>query len=175
LRHEEFSDLFTETSIPRPSETVVDVEEDALIPESYLANNVERLNIYRRISEASTREELSEIQTEMVDRFGPAPPEVDNLFVAAEIKLLGHVLRLPKVTYKNQRLFLEMPGEKDDSYFYKERFQQLLASLSTLTNRYVLKESSSRKLRAIIQNVDTLKNAREILTTISVKSQAAAA
>jgi transcription-repair coupling factor (superfamily II helicase) len=175
LRQDEFADLFKEKAVPRAAETVVDVEENALIPESYLANNVERLNIYRRIAEVNTTDELEEIRTEMVDRFGPPPAEVGNLFVAAEMKILGHLLRLPKVTYKNQRLFLEMPAEKDDPFFYAERFQNLLASLSRLSNRYVLKESTSKKLRAIIQTVEDLQSAREVLAIVSSDVRAAAA
>jgi transcription-repair coupling factor (superfamily II helicase) len=175
LREEEFADLFDTPSVPKAQETVVDVEEDALIPEHYLANNVERLNLYRRISEAAEAETLEEIRAEMFDRFGPIPEEVDHLIRAAEMRLIGQRLRLPKVTYKNRRLFLEFPKQEADPYFYEALFQPLLARLAELSRRYVLKESSTtKKLRAIVQEVDDLAAAFDVLTGLSdgVESQA---
>jgi transcription-repair coupling factor (superfamily II helicase) len=163
LRTEEFSGLFTTASIPRSAETVVDVEEDAYLPEHYVTNNVERLNIYRRISEAENEQVLSEIRDELTDRFGPIAPEALNLFTAAEIKLQAQGLRLPKITYKNRRLFLEMPTQEEDSYFYEHIFHGLLEQLSRLDRRYVLKETASKRLRAIVQDVPDLAAARDIL------------
>jgi transcription-repair coupling factor (superfamily II helicase) len=62
LRETEFSEVFDTPHAPRPVETVVDVEADTFIPDSYVANNVERLNLYRRLSEAGRRR---------FDRFAP--------------------------------------------------------------------------------------------------------
>lgn len=156
LRSEEFSDLF-DVPPPQPGETTVDVEQDAFIPASYIANHVERLNLYRRISEANTRDHLSGISNELEDRFGPVPQEVENVLLAIQLRLLAAELRLPKITFKNRRLFLEIPGPEQDAYFFDNLFHPLLERLSQLARRYVLKESKSKKLRAIIQDVPNLK------------------
>src|SRR5690606_5982836 len=102
LRTEEFSDLFTSEPVPPRTDTVVDVEEDAFIPEDYVTNNVERLNLYRQISEAQDVPVLGEVRTELSDRFGAIPQEVENLLAAAELKIVAGALRLPRITYKNQ-------------------------------------------------------------------------
>ncbi|HET6568444.1 MAG TPA: transcription-repair coupling factor [Rhodothermales bacterium] len=163
LRAEEFSGLFTSAPIPRAEETTVDVDEDAYIPNEYVSNNVERLNVYRRISEADTDEALAEIRTEMADRFGPVPGEAENLFTAALIKTEAQALRLPKITLKNQRLFLEMPSPDEDPYFYEHVFHPVLAHLTELDHRYVIKEGPGKRVRAIVQNVTDLPAAREII------------
>ena len=98
LRNDEFSDLFANTVPPPPSDTIIDVEEDAFIPETYLANNVERLNLYRRISEANTPAEIEAMHGEMNDRFGPPPKEISHLLTATALRNLGQALRLPKIT-----------------------------------------------------------------------------
>ncbi|MEZ4700511.1 MAG: transcription-repair coupling factor [Rhodothermales bacterium] len=156
LRSEEFSELFTDVAPPAPSDTVIDVEEDAFIPETYLSSSVERLNLYRRLSEAETTEALAELRAEMEDRFGEPPAPVSHLITATALRNLGQSLRLPKITFKNQRLFLEVPGDKDDAYFYEHLFQPLLGRLNALGNRFVLKESAKGKLRIIIQDVPSL-------------------
>ena len=163
LRAEEFSEVFEQPPAPPASDAAVDVEADAYIPPHYLSNNVERLNLYRRISEASDDETLVAIRDEMADRFGPPPPEVDHLLAAARLKRLAEALRLSKVLFKNQRLFLEMPPPEKDPYFYEHVFHPLLEKLSRLDRRYVLKDTKQKKLRAIIQKVPDLTTAHAIL------------
>ena len=175
LRFEEFHDLFKEAPAPRAGETTVDIDEDALIPEFYLSNHLERLSLYRRISEAETQEALAEVHAEMNDRFGPPPDDVDNLIRAAEIKLLGQALRLPKVQFKNQRLFLEMPTQDADPYFYQQIFYPLLEKLNTLYQRFVIKETKSKKVQAIVQNVIDLASARSILEKLMLDPETTAA
>ena len=163
LRSEEFSDLFNDTPPPVPSDTVIDVEEDAYIPDTYLANNVERLNLYRRISEASDEETITEMRTEMEDRFGPIPREVEQLLIATTIRNMAQPLRIHKVVFKNKRLFLEFPMTNDDNFFYETIFQPLIKQLNDLSNRYVLKENKKGRLRAIVQEVHDLPTVVDIL------------
>jgi transcription-repair coupling factor (superfamily II helicase) len=51
-----------------------------LIPESYVADLSVRLTLYRRIASLETREEIDSMAAEMIDRFGPLPDPVSNLF-----------------------------------------------------------------------------------------------
>ncbi len=174
LREEEFKDVFEQDHVPNAGETAVDVEEDAYIPGEYVSNNLERLNIYRRISEAENSEVLETIRGELSDRFGNLPPEVENLMTAAEIKLLANALRLPKVLFKNERLFLYTPDQENDAYFYENVFYVLLEQLSTLGRRYVLKDNRGKKLRAIVQDVPDLSAAKEVLTALQLTGKVAA-
>jgi transcription-repair coupling factor (superfamily II helicase) len=164
LRQEEFSDVFEGEDVAPPlPDTTVDVEEDAFIPKDYLSNNVERLNLYRRISDAPDQQTVHELRDEMVDRFGPVPPEAANLLLGAEIRLRAQHLRLPKVLFKNERLFLYFPSEDADPYFYEQLFHPLLERLANLDRRYVLKDSKEKNiLRAIVQDVPNLTTAKEI-------------
>jgi transcription-repair coupling factor (superfamily II helicase) len=174
LRTEEFRDLFKDTPAPPPSETTVDVEEDAFIPENYVTNHLERLNLYRRISEAGTMTVLAELRDELADRFGPVPTEVEHLLLAAELKLLLQPLRVPKVVFKNQRLFVYMPTQEDDPYFYDEIFYPLLERFSHLDRRYVMKETAkSNKLRAIVQDVPDLQTAKTVAERLQLADAAA--
>jgi transcription-repair coupling factor (superfamily II helicase) len=163
LRTEEFSAVFEEERKPKATETLVDIDADALIPEAYLSNRIERLNMYRRISECPSTKELTQVADELADRFGPLPTEVTQLIAGVQIKLLGQQLRLPKITFKNERLFLRLSSTEEDPWFYENRFHALLAALGELDLRYVLKESRTGNLRAIIQEVTTLEHALSIL------------
>ena len=176
LRQDEFADVFDGDAVPPGPETSVDVEEDAFIPDTYLTNNVERLNLYRRISDAPDVETLADLREEMADRFGTPPTSVDHLITAATLRIQAQQWRLPKVLYKNQRLFLYLPSEDADPYFYEHVFQPLLAALNELDHRYVLKDQADKNLlRAIVQDVPTLDDALAIMETLERASEDAVA
>jgi transcription-repair coupling factor (superfamily II helicase) len=170
LRTDEFSDLFDVRSIPRPGDTAVEIDEDALIPDRYVANRIERLNLYRRLSEASSSDALASVRDEMIDRFGPLPAEVTSLLRATELRIGAQALRLSKVAHRNDRLFLHFPDPSDDPYFFESVFHPLLARLADLDRRYVLKESKSGRLRAIVQDVSDLGLALDILGRLQAES-----
>ena len=69
----------------------------ALIPDGYLPDVNMRLTLYKRLSNCQTKEDLHELQVEMIDRFGLLPDEVKALFQLAELRQLGEQLGLKKI------------------------------------------------------------------------------
>ena len=165
LRRDEFAHVFKDAPAPKAGETTLDIEEDAFLPPAYVANNVERLNLYRRIAEAEGTDDLNALRAELADRFGPLPDEVDHLLVGAELRLLGGRLRLARVQYKNERLWLDTPEPDADPYFYDHVFQPFLARLEASGRRYALKDVG-KKLRVIVQAVPALTAARDTLARL---------
>ncbi|NND72076.1 MAG: transcription-repair coupling factor, partial [Rhodothermales bacterium] len=159
LRQDEFKELFKDQPTPALFETAVDVDVDALIPMTYLSSNNERLNLYRRIAEAKNTEELHAISSEMTDRFGPFPEQVNSLFIASRLKLIGQILHLPRITYKNSRLFLNFPDQKASDYFSASLFQPVMEWLDESGQRFVMKQSKQGTMRAIVQEVNSLGDA----------------
>jgi len=68
-----------------------------LIPETYVADLSVRLGLYRRISGLVDRAEIESFAAEFIDRFGPLPPEVDNLLEIVAIKQLCLAAGVDKV------------------------------------------------------------------------------
>ena len=169
LRHEEFADVFADQdAAPPPPEPTVDVEDDVFIPDSYVSNPVERLNLYRRLADLDSAEAIGTFRAELEDRFGPAPAAIDTLLGLAAMRPLAMRLRLPRVTWKNERLFLSIPEPSDDPHFHTRVFNPLLAALGEGPQRYVLKDSArTGKLRAIVQGVTTLADAQAVLARLA--------
>jgi transcription-repair coupling factor (superfamily II helicase) len=175
LRAEEFADVFKGTPPPAKGDTTVEIDADAFIPDDYLENNVERLNVYRRISEARDTETLDALREEMDDRFGIPPEYVLNLLSSMQLKNCGQALRIARVAFKNNRLFLSLPGTESDPYFYSHIFHPLLAAVDALEHRYVIKESSGGKTRIILQEVETLADALSMLERVTLAAATAPA
>lgn len=67
-------------------ETTVDVDMDAFIPSSYIVNEIQKLDIYKRIAAIENEDELMDLQEELVDRYGDLPQSVNNLLYISLIK-----------------------------------------------------------------------------------------
>ena len=71
-------------------ETSIDLNIDAFIPDSYISNEFQKLDIYKRISAIETEDEYMDMQDELLDRFGDIPKSVENLLVIARVRALAH-------------------------------------------------------------------------------------
>ena len=85
-------------------DTFVDVEIDAYIPVSYIPNEYQKLDIYKRIADIEVEEETEEMLEELIDRFGDLPRPVENLLYIARIKSMAHQVYLTEVQQKGDML-----------------------------------------------------------------------
>jgi len=107
-------------------ETVVDCDIDAYIPESYIKNEYQKLDVYKRISGIETEEEYMDMQDELIDRFGDIPQTVEHLLKVAMLKTLAHQAYVTEVRINSQEVRLIM--------FQKARID--IARIPELLERY---------------------------------------
>ncbi len=88
--------------------TEVDCNIDAYIPSSYIRNEYQKLDIYKRISGIENEEECLDMQDELLDRFGDIPRPVNNLLVVAVIKATAHRAYVTEVKINRQEFRLVM-------------------------------------------------------------------
>ena len=82
---------------PLHSGPEVDLHVPTLIPADYMPDVHLRLVLYTRIAAAADGEALDELSAEMVDRFGPLPPQIDNLYRVTRLKLAAAALGLKRL------------------------------------------------------------------------------
>lgn len=83
------------------------------LPVDYVREPNARLGLYRRIAHLNNEEEIQALRTEFVDRFGPPPPEVENLFFQIRIKLLAEQAGLASVSVEGDQIVLRFPPLPD--------------------------------------------------------------
>ncbi len=71
------------------SSVSVELDVDAFIPESYIMNEHQKIEIYKRIAAIESKEERDDMEEELTDRFGTLPPSVINLLDIAYLKVLA--------------------------------------------------------------------------------------
>ncbi|MBB6447469.1 transcription-repair coupling factor [Bacillus benzoevorans] len=77
------------TDEPRPVSIEIDLDIDAYIPDLYISDGQQKIEMYKRFRGVKDLEDITELQEEMIDRFGEYPEEVRYLFKVAEIKVFA--------------------------------------------------------------------------------------
>lgn len=81
--------------------TTVDLDVDAFIPPAYIVNEVQKLDIYKRIAGIENQAECDDMREELLDRFGEIPTAVQNLLRIAMIRVNAHKLYITEIKGKN--------------------------------------------------------------------------
>lgn len=144
LKRTEFKELFRE-EISRQDDFVqdctIDTDLEILIPDEYVESITERLSLYQRLDNAENEEELEAMKTEMADRFGPLPPQVEDLFVTVRCRRMAVDLGFEKMSLKNETLRCHFINRPDSPYFESALFSKVIDYLQTHTNKGRLKQT----------------------------------
>jgi transcription-repair coupling factor (superfamily II helicase) len=97
----------------------------AFIPTSYVSDTVLRIQAYRSLAEITTHEQLHSLRRDWRDRFGKAPPAIDNLLLLTEIKLAAAKANVTRVEVRDGKLMLTRRG---DFILVGGKFPRLVAS-----------------------------------------------
>ena len=149
LKDQEFSEIFaSEQRAPAVSQidTVVDADLDAFLPEFYVEDDTERLDIYRRIYRTRTLKGIDEIRLELIDRFGPSVEEVENLFLLSRLRVLGADAGFRKVELQKRTLRLHFPPESEKEFYENGTFQSIITKTGTITTHTIQLKQEGKQL-----------------------------
>ncbi|PWL90618.1 MAG: transcription-repair coupling factor [Lachnospiraceae bacterium] len=106
--------------------TYVDMDVDAFIPPSYIVNEAQKLDIYKRIASLENEAECEDMKAELLDRFGNVPKSVDNLIRISLIRVQAH-----------ERYVTEIKGKVGCITFYMEPYAPVhVEKLPQLLDKY---------------------------------------
>ncbi len=91
--------------------TVVDMDVDAFIPPEYIVNEVQKLDIYKRIAGIENEKEREDMMDELLDRFGAVPKSVDNLLRIALIRVAAHMLYMTEIKGKDEKIIFTFKAD----------------------------------------------------------------
>ncbi|MDO4889064.1 MAG: transcription-repair coupling factor, partial [Actinomycetaceae bacterium] len=84
----------------------IELPVDAYLPEEYVASERLRLEAYAKIAATGSEEERQAVRTELVDRYGPVPPEAERLFAIAALREMCRQAGLAEVTMAGRNVRL---------------------------------------------------------------------
>ena len=90
---------------PRP-QTVLDLPVDAYLPDNYVAEEPQKLELYRRLGRTAVDSEVETIRAEMVDRFGALPPPVERLLEVARLRIAAEAAGIASLAREGSELIV---------------------------------------------------------------------
>jgi transcription-repair coupling factor (superfamily II helicase) len=148
---------------------------EILIPDAYVESITERLSLYTRLDNCENEEELQAFHTELHDRFGAVPTQVEDLFTTVRCRRLGVELGFEKMTLKDKTLRCYFINNPDSPYFESDVFQGIMQFVQTGLNKAKLKQTGKLFL-LIVEDIADMNALHRLLVRMhsAIKPVAAA-
>lgn len=101
---------------------------DAYIPGTYIEDERQKIEIYKRIRELESIEMLDEVEADLVDRFGDYPDEVANLLNIGQIKMDGDRALVESIQKRQQQIIFTLSKVGTKAYKVEQLFEALSAT-----------------------------------------------
>jgi len=166
LKRTSFKELFKDEIAQQDdyvSDCTIDTDLEILIPDSYVESITERLSLYTRLDNCENEEQLSAFHAEMIDRFGPIPDQVEDLFTTVRCRWAAIILGFEKMTLKEKTMRCYFINKNDSPYFESNLFKNILDYLQKETNKARLKQAGKNFLLV----VDDIKDMQAMLRFLS--------
>ncbi len=165
LRQNEFKEVYQE-QLEREENYVRDVQVDTdmelHIPDEYVRSVNERLNLYTELNNIPEEGRLQAFKLELVDRFGPMPREVNELFHAIRMQWAAQKLGIERIMLKDKTMKCYFV-EDQQSYFYESAlFGRVLQYVQQRPREFHLKQTP-RHLILTMPNIRSISEANKRL------------
>jgi len=173
LKENEFKALF-ETDLVKqlqPEEDFIttdcsiETDFEILIPEYYVSNISERLQLYSRADDLKNHEELEKFKQMLTDRFGKLPTQVEDLLKTVELRWVAERLGMEKLVLKNDTLkgyFVD--NQKNPKYYQSEVFGKVLQFVQR--NKACQLKEMNKKLILIIKDIRSVGTGIKVLNAV---------
>ncbi len=169
LKETEFRELFAgelaqQTTFVRDCQIDSDIE--LLIPDHYVKNIQERLNLYTRLNAIKTEEELREFRDQLADRFGPVPPEADELLNAMRLQWEAVSAGFERIVLRQGNMRCYFISNQHSFYYESEQFRTVLDYVKAHPRQCRMKQTD-KHLILIFREVHSMEEARRQLSELN--------
>ena len=140
----------------------IDIEVEAALPDAYVAQQAERLKLYRELDSTKDEEALQAFESRLADRFGPLPRAAKELLNVVRLRWEAIRLGMERVKVKNGLMIVHFVGEENSPFYKSEAFMTLLQRVTKHPDRFVLKQHNN-SLAMTVRNVKDVEDAYKTL------------
>ncbi len=170
LKRNEFRELYKEEISKQDdyvSDCSIDTDLEILIPDDYVESITERLSLYSRLDNCETENDMQLFHTELNDRFGPVPEQVEDLFTTLRCRKLAVDLGFEKLFLKNNLLKCFFVSNPESPYFQSDTFTGILSFLQTGTNKGKLKQVGKNGI-LFVEDIKDMNNLYQFLKKMHI-------
>jgi len=167
LKQEKFQDLFEDEKEKfYIKDCALDTDLEVLIPDDYVSNIEERLNLYKQLNSFNKEEEITSFKNELKDRFGKIPNTVYQLFDALRLRWLGKKIGFTRIILKSGKMKACFTEDKTSPYFESHQFSKVLDYLKNNFHTTHMKEKNE-KLSFVVKGISQLDKAISLCNKIN--------
>ena len=164
LKENEFKDLYAHENQTEDKifvkDTQIDTDFEILFPDDYINNITERLNLYTKLNELTTEEQLLNFEKELTDRFGPLPEEAQDLLDSVRIKWIASKIGLEKIILKKEKMVGYFIADQQSSFYQTKTFSKVLQYVQTHAHLCKMKEKQTRNGLRLLLSFDKIKSVK---------------
>ncbi len=165
LKETEFKDMYKDLEGAFIQETLIETDLEILIPDNYVSNIAERVNLYKELDNIEKESELDAFGEQLIDRFGPIPPATQEMIKAVKLRWLSKQIGLEKIVLKKDKLICYFISNQDSPYYQSAAFTKVLSFVQQHPSLCKLKERKE-KLTLVFEGVKSVQQAIELLSRI---------
>lgn len=166
LKENEFQYLFekelSETTKVLVTDCNIETDLEILIPETYVANISERLNLYSKIDNIKNEEDLEKFSLSIIDRFGPLPDPVKDLIDTVRLRWKAETCGFERLTLKNELMKCYFLPSDNEAYYKSPIFGKVIKYVQKNPRKCKMREVKNR-LILTLEEVGSIKEAKGIL------------
>ena len=147
------------------SDSVIEIDVEAELPDSYVQQPAEKLRLYRELDTARNEEMLKSFEAKMIDRFGPLPRPAAELLNVVRLRWEAVRLGMERVKVKNGLMIVHFVGDDDSPYYKSDTFMELLRKVTQRPDRFVLKQHNNR-LAMTVRGIKDVAAGYEVLKSL---------
>ncbi len=172
LKENEFKELYpVDENAPKEyvKEVQIDTDFEILFPDDYVNSVTERLSLYNKLGTLTKEEELLEFESQITDRFGEYPTQVQDLLDSVRIKWLAKELGIEKIILKQKRMLGYFVSDQQSDFYQTEAFSKMLQYVQRNPKSCVMKEKKTKNgLRLLITfiKIDSVNKALQTLQKV---------
>ncbi len=152
------------------SDCQIEVDSEALIPDSYVSQSAEKIKLYRELDNITEESALQKFESDMVDRFGPVPAPTQTLFHVIRLRWVCVALGFERAKVKNGLLILQFISDSSSPYYKSPLFMALLKTVTAGGAKFVLRQNNN-KLGLTVRDVKDVEDAWRTLGRLKAKSE----
>ena len=152
-------------SIEYLTDTVIDIDVPAELPESYVRRQDERLRLYRELDSLKSDDELDAFAGRLKDRFGALPAATVELMNVVRLRREAIRLGMERVKVKNGLMIVQFIGDNASPFYKSGTFEQMLRKVVAQPDRFVLKQRDNR-LAMTIRRVASVSDGLKVLAAL---------
>lgn len=160
LKETEFKDLYSQELAEQDPVPDCKIESDMelLIPDEYISNAGERLNLYKDLDNCNTEEELTIFIEEVIDRFGPIPTPLLDLIDTLRLRWKAKHIGFEKISLMKGGMIAWFIANQESAFYASSRFSSIIKALQFNPKLARMKENNNR-LSLVFQNVAKVQDA----------------